>query len=160
LRTYVMGERAFDQPSTDADVAAMQVELASTRCTRVRSASRRHAAINTRRPTTAPSRLASRSWDEVCRLVSVMTDLGTGIFQLTSEPAGQSPDPEVRREYFDRLRTLATVERRADLLRGVADDRRSSRNRDDRRRLRPRRAHVRVVALARHLGHHIVQDAA
>src|SRR4029450_2909346 len=27
LRTYVMGERAFDEPSSETDIAAMQVEL-------------------------------------------------------------------------------------------------------------------------------------
>jgi len=36
-----------------------------------------------------------------------MSDLGTGIFQLTSEPAGQSADHDIRAEYFARLRNLA-----------------------------------------------------
>src|SRR4029079_9168553 len=106
LRTYVMGERAFDQPSSDADMEAMQVELRDAMQAGAigftTSRSDQHETSDNR---PVASRLAS--WDEVCRLVSGMTDLGTGIFQLTSEPAGQSPDPEVRREYFDRLRTLA-----------------------------------------------------
>ncbi|TML13764.1 MAG: hypothetical protein E6G39_09420 [Actinobacteria bacterium] len=106
LRTYVMGERAFDQPSNDDDIAAMQVELRDALHAGAigftTSRSDQHETSDFR---PVASRLAS--WDEVCRLVSVMSDLGTGIFQLTSEPAGQSRDPEIRAEYFNRLRDLA-----------------------------------------------------
>jgi N-acyl-D-aspartate/D-glutamate deacylase len=106
LRTYVMGERAFDEASSDADIAAMETELRDALHAGAigftTSRSDQHETSDNR---SVASRLAS--WDEVCRLVSVMSDLGTGIFQVASEPAGQSPDPEIRREYFDRLRTLA-----------------------------------------------------
>ena len=79
----------------------------ATRCTQAPSASRPRAATNTRRPTIVRSRLASRRGTRCAVSSSVLSDLGTGIFQLTSEPAGQSPDPEIRKEYFDRLRNLA-----------------------------------------------------
>ena len=106
IRTYVMGERAFDEPGTDADVAAMEVELRDALHAGAigftTSRSDQHETSDNR---PVASRLAS--WDEVCRLVSVMSDLGTGIFQLASEPAGQSREPEVRDEYFGRLRELA-----------------------------------------------------
>ncbi|MEO5839666.1 MAG: amidohydrolase family protein [Acidimicrobiales bacterium] len=106
LRTYVMGERAFDEPSTDADIAAMQVELRDALHAGAvgftTSRSDQHETSDNR---PVASRIAS--WDEVCRLVSVLGDLGTGIFQLTAEPAGQSRDPEIRNEYFNRLRALA-----------------------------------------------------
>src|SRR5439155_6255573 len=51
------------------------------------------------------SRLAT--WDEVRRLVCAMGDTGPGIFQITPEPAGGSPDPDIRGDYFDRMRDLA-----------------------------------------------------
>jgi N-acyl-D-amino-acid deacylase len=106
LRTYVMGERAFEQQSSDADIEAMKTELRDAMHAGAigftTSRSDQHETSDNR---PVASRLAS--WDEVCRLVAVMSDLGTGMFQLTSEPAGQSRDPEVRNEYFDRLRKLA-----------------------------------------------------
>ena len=108
LRTYVMGERAFDEASSDADVAAMEVELRDAmRAGAIGFTTSRSDQHETSDNRPVASRLAS--WDEVCRLVSVMSDLGTGIFQLTSEPAGQSTDLAIRDEYFGRLRNLALV---------------------------------------------------
>ncbi len=61
----------------------------------------------TRRPTTdrSPRRLAT--WDEVCRLVGVMGDLGTGIFEIATESTrGTDPD-RTRRGTSTRMRDLA-----------------------------------------------------
>jgi N-acyl-D-amino-acid deacylase len=58
LRTYVMGERAFDQVATEDDMKAMEKEL-TARSPRAPWASRPRARRATRRPTAVPSRAAS-----------------------------------------------------------------------------------------------------
>ena len=60
LRTYVMGERAFEEQATDDDLAAMTQPSSTTPCGPARTGSRRRARCTTRRPTTVPSRHASR----------------------------------------------------------------------------------------------------
>ena len=52
LRTYVMGERAFDGPATEDDLAAMERELRDALRRPAPSASPRRARRATRRPTT------------------------------------------------------------------------------------------------------------
>src|SRR5258707_2742035 len=84
LRTYVMGERAFEQAASEDDLRAMEAELRSglqagaIGFTTSRSPS--HATPD-RRP--VASRLAT--WDEVRRLVGVMGDMNAGIFELAGE---------------------------------------------------------------------------
>src|ERR671923_555197 len=84
LRTYVMGERAFDGAATEDDIKAMQAELrdaiqaGAMGFTTSRSPSHE---TPDRRP--VASRVAS--WDEVRRLVNVMADLNAGIFELAGE---------------------------------------------------------------------------
>jgi N-acyl-D-aspartate/D-glutamate deacylase len=51
------------------------------------------------------SRLAT--WDEVRSLVNLVGRESEAIFQLTSEPASFSTDPEIRNEYLKRLQDLA-----------------------------------------------------
>jgi N-acyl-D-aspartate/D-glutamate deacylase len=104
LRTYVMGERAFEQEASEDDLAAMKRVLAeglhagamgfsTSRSTNHRTADDRPVA----------SRLAS--WDEVCQLVNVMSDEGAGIFELTREDV--TLDEASIRDYFDRVTNLA-----------------------------------------------------
>jgi len=104
LRTYVMGERAFSEPATAADLAAMQQELADALAAGAMgfttSRTRNHETAN-RQP--VASRLAS--WDEVRALVGVMGDLGGGIFEIAGEDTGR--DPDRARDYLTRLRNLA-----------------------------------------------------
>jgi N-acyl-D-amino-acid deacylase len=107
LRTYVMGERAFDGAANDDDVRAMEAELrdaieaGAIGFTTSRSPSHE---TPDRRP--VASRMAT--WDEVRRLVGVMGDLNAGIFELAGEGVDRSTGgEEARRDYHRRLRELA-----------------------------------------------------
>ena len=107
LRTYVMGERAFDAPATDDDMRAMEAELrdaieaGAMGFTTSRSPSHE---TPDRRP--VASRMAT--WEEVRRLVGVMGDLNAGIFEIAGEGVDRSSGGEdARRDYHRRLRELA-----------------------------------------------------
>jgi N-acyl-D-amino-acid deacylase len=107
LRTYVMGERAFEAGATEDDVRAMEAELrdaieaGAMGFTTSRSPSHE---TPDRRP--VASRMAS--WDEVRRLVGVMGDLNAGIFEIAGEGVDRSTGGEdARRDYHRRLRELA-----------------------------------------------------
>ena len=104
LRTYAMGERAFDKAATEDDLRAMERELREALSagamgfTTSRSPSHE---TPDRRP--VASRVAT--WDEVRRLVSVMGEMNAGIFEIAGERfAG---DPAGLRDYHVRLRDLA-----------------------------------------------------
>jgi len=104
LRTYAMGERAFEQPAGEKDLRAMERELRDAiRAGAVGFTTSRSPSHETpdRRP--VASRLAT--WDEVRRLVSVMGDMNAGIFELAGERFGG--EPKSLREYHVRLRDLA-----------------------------------------------------
>ncbi len=104
LRTYAMGERAFTDEATDADMAIMKKELADS----IRAGAIGFSTSRTRNHQTPEGRpVSSRlaTWDEVKELVGVMTELDAGIFEIASEEAGR--DPEAQREYQVRLRDLA-----------------------------------------------------
>ncbi len=108
LRTYVMGERAFEGAATEDDLRAMEAELrdglqaGAIGFTTSRSPSHE---TPDRRP--VASRMAT--WEEVRRLVGVMGDLNAGIFELAGENVDRSGkvDPQQRRDYHVRLRDLA-----------------------------------------------------
>jgi N-acyl-D-amino-acid deacylase len=107
LRTWAMGERAFEEDATEADLSLMAREL--------RDALRAGAigfttSRTTNHETTDGRPVASRiaSWGEVEALVGVMADVGSGIFELAQEPAARSTDPAARAEFFGRLQALAT----------------------------------------------------
>jgi N-acyl-D-aspartate/D-glutamate deacylase len=107
LRTYVMGERAFDSPATEDDMRAMEAELrdaieaGAMGFTTSRSPSHE---TPDRRP--VASRVAT--WEEVRRLVGVMGELNAGIFEIAGEGVDRSAGgEEARRDYHRRLRELA-----------------------------------------------------
>jgi N-acyl-D-aspartate/D-glutamate deacylase len=104
LRTYAMGERAFSEPATAEDLAAMKRELADA----LAAGAMGFTTSRTRNHETADRRpVASRvaEWSEVRELVRVMGDLGAGIFEIAGEDTGR--DPDRRRDYLERLRDLA-----------------------------------------------------
>ncbi len=104
LRTYAMGERAFTDEATEADMAIMKKELADS----IRAGAIGFSTSRTRNHQTPEGRpVSSRlaTWDEVKELVGVMSELDAGIFEIASEEAGRSP--EAQREYQVRLRDLA-----------------------------------------------------
>jgi N-acyl-D-amino-acid deacylase len=108
LRTYVMGERAFDGPATEDDLRLMEAELRDAlQAGAIGFTTSRSPSHETpdRRP--VASRMAE--WSEVRRLVNVMGDMNAGIFELAGENVDRSGkvDPQLRRDYHMRLRDLA-----------------------------------------------------
>jgi N-acyl-D-amino-acid deacylase len=105
LRTWAMGERAFEEEAGPDDLKAMKEHLAASLhagaigFTTSRSG---HHETSDNRP--VASRLAS--WDEVVELVGVMGQLGTGIFE-GADAGMSSPDPTERRRSLDRMADLA-----------------------------------------------------
>lgn len=109
LRTWAMGERAFEGEATDDDLATMQRALAEA----LRAGAIGFSTSRTKHHETSDGRpVASRlaSWEEVVALVGVMGDLGTGIFE--GADAGMSaPDPEERRQALGRMAALGAETR-------------------------------------------------
>ena len=104
LRTYAMGDRAFEAAAGEDDLRAMARELRDAiRAGAVGFTTSRSPGHETpdRRP--VASRVAT--WDEVRRLVGVMGDMNAGIFEIANERMGG--DPHKVREYHVRLRDLA-----------------------------------------------------
>jgi len=104
LRTYVMGERAFDQEANSEDLAAMKAELKSgIRAGAAGFTTSRSNAHQTPDGRPVASRLAS--WEEVRQLVGVMGDLHAGVFEIARETFERNPDQ--MRDYITRLKELA-----------------------------------------------------
>jgi N-acyl-D-aspartate/D-glutamate deacylase len=105
LRTWAMGERAFEEEANEDDLAAMEGELRDALHAGAigftTSRSDQHETSDNR---PVASRLAS--WDEVRRLVGAMGHTGAGVFQLTNEPVSAG-DPDGAAEYRGRLGALA-----------------------------------------------------
>lgn len=119
LRTYVMGERAFEETASPADLEAMLRELraglAAGAMGFTTSRSVNHQTADDR---PVASRLAS--WDEVCALVNATGKAG-GIFEITNEEK-MLGSPEEQAEYFGRLSKLA-LESGATFMFGVGSTR-------------------------------------
>ncbi|MBB82891.1 MAG: hypothetical protein CL931_03675 [Deltaproteobacteria bacterium] len=104
LRTYVMGERAFEEEASDDDIAAMKRELAAG----MAAGAMGFTTSRTLNHQTSDDRpVASRiaSWEEVRALVDVAGGAG-GIFEITNEDAAVE-DPSAQPEYFARMEALA-----------------------------------------------------
>ena len=104
LRTWAMGERAFDSEATDDDLALMRGQLADAlRAGAIGFSTSRSEHHETSDDRPVASRLAS--WDEVVQLVGVMGDLGSGHLRRRRRrpcprptPAtGNGPSPACRR---------------------------------------------------------------
>ena len=110
LRTWAMGERAFEEEASPDDVAVMARELRDA----LRAGALGFTTSRTPNHETADDRpVASRlaAWSEVEALVGVMGDLGRGVFEIAQEPAVASSDPALKAEFFGRMRDLATKTR-------------------------------------------------
>jgi N-acyl-D-aspartate/D-glutamate deacylase len=91
LRTFAMGERAFDEEATVVDLLAMTTELEDA----LRAGAYGFTTSRTEHHRTSDDRpVASRlaSWHEVAELVGVLGTLGVGIFQVVQDPP-PSDDP-------------------------------------------------------------------
>jgi N-acyl-D-amino-acid deacylase len=103
LRTFVMGERAFEEEGTDEDVALMCRHLEeAVRAGALGLSTSRTPNHQTSDNRPVPSRQAA--WSEVRALVNRMGSLGAGMFEIANE---QNGDPEGKRAYRERLRHLA-----------------------------------------------------
>jgi N-acyl-D-amino-acid deacylase len=103
LRTFAMGERAFEQTATDDDLSAMVAELRSAlRAGAAGFSTSRSAGHLTSDDRPVASRLAS--WDELVTLVETMGHESSGVFQLSME---RLLEPGAQQDFEDRLRALA-----------------------------------------------------
>jgi N-acyl-D-aspartate/D-glutamate deacylase len=106
LRTYVMGERAFEEKASEDDLRAMERELRDgLRAGAIGFTTSRSPAHETPDARPVASRVAT--WDEVRRLVGVMGDLNAGLFELAGEGVDRAPGDPGLRDYHVRLRDLA-----------------------------------------------------
>ena len=106
LRTYVMGERAFEEKASEDDLRAMERELRDAlRAGALGFTTSRSPAHET--PDERPVASRAASWDEVRRLVGTMGDLNAGIFELAGEGVDRVAGDPGLREYHVRLRDLA-----------------------------------------------------
>jgi N-acyl-D-amino-acid deacylase len=109
LRTWAMGERAFEQEASDDDLALMKGQLSDSLdagAIGFSTSRSEHHQTSDDRP--VASRLAS--WDEVVSLVGVMGDRGSGIFE-GADGTMSSPDPDARALALGRMRALAAETR-------------------------------------------------
>jgi N-acyl-D-aspartate/D-glutamate deacylase len=104
LRTYVMGQRAFEEQATTEDLQMMREELRDA----IRAGAIGFTTSRTSNHQTPDGRpVASRiaNWDEVRHLVGVMGELGAGIFEIAGEDTG-AEGPRLD-DYLARLKALA-----------------------------------------------------
>jgi N-acyl-D-aspartate/D-glutamate deacylase len=106
IRTFVMGERAFEQHATEDDLQAMERQVRDAlRAGAMGFTTSRSPSHETPDGRPVASRLAA--WDEVRRLVGVMGNLNAGLLEIAGEGVDRAAgDPGVR-EWHVRLRDLA-----------------------------------------------------
>lgn len=106
LRTYVMGERAFEQAAGEDDLAAMSRELRDAlRAGAIGFTTSRSPSHET--PDRRPVASRAATWDEVRRLVGIMGEMNAGIFELAGEGVDRAAGNPGVRDYHTRLRDLA-----------------------------------------------------
>jgi N-acyl-D-aspartate/D-glutamate deacylase len=105
LRTWAMGERAFEGPASEDDLMRMEGQLeAALRAGALGFSTSRSEHHETSDDRPVASRLAT--WEEVHRLAAVMARLGHGILEGGTEGI-LSSDPEVVRETWHWVRRIA-----------------------------------------------------
>jgi len=104
LRTYVMGERAFEEEASEDEIARMrQIVREAMDAGAIGFSTSRTFNHMTADDRPVASRLAS--WEEVRAIVNAVGETGKGLFEIVGEAPGR--DPERIREYHVRLRDLA-----------------------------------------------------
>ena len=91
LRSYVMGQRAFESAATEEDLVAMAREVNAA----IRAGAIGFSSSRTESHTTSDNKpVASRqaTWDELRRLVGEMTRLGAGLFEISVNNWGTAED--------------------------------------------------------------------
>jgi N-acyl-D-aspartate/D-glutamate deacylase len=106
VRTFVMGERAFEKAAGEDDLKAMERQVRDAiRAGAIGFTTSRSPAHETPGGIPVASRVAS--WDEVRRLVGVMGELNAGLFEIAGEGVDRAPGDPGLRDYHVRLRDLA-----------------------------------------------------
>ncbi len=106
MRTWAMGERAFEEAATDDDLALMRRELREAMdAGAVGFTTSRIDQHETSDDRPVASRLAT--WEEVCELVGVVRDARSGVFEITPSFANRGMDPAERAAAVRALRDLA-----------------------------------------------------
>ncbi len=104
LRTYVMGQRAFEERATAEDLDLMRSELRNAiKAGAIGFTTSRTSNHQTPDGKPVASRIAD--WNEVKNLVGVMGELGAGIFEIAGEDTGAQG--ERLEDYLKRLKSLA-----------------------------------------------------
>jgi N-acyl-D-aspartate/D-glutamate deacylase len=104
LRTYVMGQRAFDQLATEDDVKAMAHQVQAA----VRAGAIGFSTTRSINHTTSDDRpVASRaaSWAELECMVRAMGDVGAGILEIAGEATGDNRERAAK--YYTALKDLS-----------------------------------------------------
>lgn len=100
LRTWAMGERAFEEAGTEDDRVKMLAQFEDAlRAGAIGLSTSRNNNHETSDDRPVASRFAA--WDEVCDLVGLMGDLGIGIFELAAEGPDQLPREVVNQRLLD-----------------------------------------------------------
>src|SRR3989442_1288540 len=106
LRTYVMGERAFEKPATEDDLRAMERELRDAlRAGAMGFTTSRSPSHETPDHRPVASRVAD--WAEVRRLVNTIGELNAGIFEIAGENVDREAGNPGLPDYHRRLKALA-----------------------------------------------------
>jgi N-acyl-D-aspartate/D-glutamate deacylase len=106
IRTYAMGERAFEQKATEDDLKAMEREVRDAiRAGAMGFTTSRSPSHETPDGRPVASRVAP--WDEVRRLVGAMGEMNAGLFEIAGEGVDRAPGNPGLRDYHVRLRDLA-----------------------------------------------------
>ena len=105
LRTWAMGERAFEEEASADDLALMGRQLEDA----IRAGAIGFTTSRSEHHETSDNRpVASRqaAWSELEALISVIGGLGAGIFE-TADGGMTDPDPDIRAAALGRIRDLA-----------------------------------------------------
>jgi N-acyl-D-amino-acid deacylase len=106
LRTWAMGERAFEDQASEDDFARMEGQLrAAMKAGAIGFSTSRSSGHETSDNRLVASRVAS--WQEVRRLVCTMGKMGGGIFEIAKERESNSSDPAIRGDFINRMVDLA-----------------------------------------------------
>ena len=106
VRTYVMGERAFEGPATEEELQAMERQVRDAiRAGAMGFTTSRSPSHETPDGRPVASRVAP--WDEVRRLVGVMGELNAGILEIAGEGVDRAAGNPGVRDWHVRLRDLA-----------------------------------------------------
>jgi N-acyl-D-aspartate/D-glutamate deacylase len=106
VRTFVMGEHAFDRQATEAELQAMERQVRDAiRAGAMGFTTSRSPSHETPDGRPVASRVAD--WSEVRRLAGVMGELGAGIMEIAGEGVDRKAGNPGVREWHVRLRDLA-----------------------------------------------------